>query len=88
VYQTPAREFELRRVELHASHTYRSEPDQSAEILIATQAPDHAPLLISTTARTLPMRRGNCVFVPFGICYTISATDMAVVYKAGIPLPP
>ena len=84
-YQTPASEFELRRLEIDASRPHENGADHSAEIVILVAAEESARVTAESGGRSLELRRGNVLLASFGTPYTISADSAATFYKATVP---
>lgn len=70
-YRSPAREFELRRIE----GTHANGPNHGPEILLITEGEGNVEALTVT--------RGQALFVPEGEPYHV--TGSAVIYKATVP---
>lgn len=79
VYKTPAREFELSRIQVLPDKKFESESSFSAEILIITQG--SVEILYQNVK--LKLGRGNCFFVPSSMDYQLFGT--ATLYKAAVP---
>jgi mannose-6-phosphate isomerase class I len=58
-YETPAREFELRRVEIDNRQPHRNSADHSAEIVILVVAQQDARVTAESGSRSLQLRRGD-----------------------------
>ena len=84
-YRTPAREFELRRIEITAAEPYTGGPDHSAEILIVVALEGDRPVEVGSEGRTVELSRGGVLLVPHGVAYTIRAANTATLYKATVP---
>jgi mannose-6-phosphate isomerase class I len=84
-YETPAREFELRRVEIDNRQPHRNSADHSAEIVILVVAQQDARVTAESGSRSLQLRRGDVFLSPFGNPYTVKAGNPATLYKATVP---
>jgi mannose-6-phosphate isomerase class I len=84
-YETPAREFELRRVEIDNRQPHRNSADHSAEIVILVVAQQDARVTAESGSRSLQLRRGDVFLAPFGNPYTVKAGNPATLYKATVP---
>lgn len=85
VFNTPAREFELRRIEITQEQPHRNGADHSAEILIVTEVEGDARVKVSSGGQSLKLSRGDAFFAPSDITYTIRGDREAVLYKATVP---
>jgi mannose-6-phosphate isomerase class I len=83
-YQTPAEEFELRRIELRGGQPYSNPPPHSAEIVILTD-PRDAAVTVRSGEEILRLARGGIFFVPSGVPYQIGPDAAATLYKATVP---
>lgn len=84
VYRTPAREFELRRVEITRGNPHHKEADHSVEIFVVA-AGDPAGITVTSGEQILGLRRGGALLVPWGVPYTLRTHSEATVYKATVP---
>ncbi len=85
IYRTPAREFELRRIDVSSSHPYRSDVDHDVEILILTHASKDARADIESVGKAIPLKQGQVCLIPHGTTYTIQANQHITLYKATVP---
>lgn len=85
VYQTPAREFELRRVEVSKAQPYRTDGRHSADLLIVTGEGD-PEVTVTSADYMLRLKKGGIFLVPHGIEYGIQCDARATLYKATVPL--
>ena len=81
VYVTPAREFEISRIEIGAARKHRSEASSSAHTLIVLEG--QVTLRSGETEKRL--KRGEVAFVPAICAYTLESEAPAAVYKASVP---
>jgi mannose-6-phosphate isomerase class I len=84
-YETPASEFELRRLEIGAGQPHENGADHSAEIMILVAAEDDARVTVESGDRSLELRRGDVCLAPFDTPYTVSAAGCATFYKTTVP---
>lgn len=84
-YRTPAREFELRRVQAAPSQPYEGTADPSAEILVLTSPGLKDAVTVTSGGQALVLGSGDAFFVPFGVRFTIDAVAAATFYKATVP---
>jgi mannose-6-phosphate isomerase class I len=84
-YETPASEFELRRLEIGSGQPHENRADHSAEIIIVVAAEDDAWVTVKSGDRSLELRRGDVFLAPLGTPYTVSAAGPATLYKATVP---
>jgi mannose-6-phosphate isomerase class I len=85
-YRTPAREFELRRIEVDGLQTYAGSGEHSAEIVVVIEAEGGTPPVISSGDQSLELRPGHPCLVPHGVPYTIASSGRARLFKATVPL--
>jgi len=85
VYNTPAGEFELRRIEVAAAQSHESGIAYSAEIVILVATEAEPRVTAVSGDQTLALRKGDAILVPHGLAYTITATAPARLYKATVP---
>jgi mannose-6-phosphate isomerase class I len=85
VYKTPAREFELRRIEVTEEQSHQNGADHSAEILILVDVSTDARVMVTSGEQRLDLPRGGVFLAPYGQAYTISTDRAAVLYKATMP---
>lgn len=85
VYETPTREFQLRRIEVTEGQPHQNGPDHSADILILVETAKAASVTVAFQQQTVDIRKGNVFLVPFGTAYSIRATGAATLYKATVP---
>ena len=83
VYRTPAEEFELRRIELPAGGEWHSGPEHGADILIVTAA--DADIVVESAGRLLGLARGESLFAPAGVPYSLRTESPATVFRATVP---
>jgi mannose-6-phosphate isomerase len=84
-YDTPAREFELRRIEIGAHRPYPNGADHSAEIVILVAAEPDARVSVESGEQALELRRGEVFLAPFDTPYTVRSPGPATLYKATVP---
>jgi mannose-6-phosphate isomerase class I len=84
-YETPAREFELRRLEIGAGQPHENSAGHSAEIVILVAAEDDARVTVESGDQSLELRRGDVCLAPFDTPYTVRAAGRATLYKATVP---
>jgi mannose-6-phosphate isomerase class I len=84
-YRTPAREFELRRIELERRVAYHSPTQHSADTLILVDVSDETQVTIASSGQVLELARGNIVLAPARVEYHLESTGPATVYKATVP---
>ena len=85
VYRTPAREFELRRLEIVRDRPHACPAATSAEILILVTADTSAGVTVSSGDEAVSLERGDVLMAPHGVAYAISANAPATLYKAVVP---
>jgi len=88
VFETPVREFELRRIEVTKAQPHQNGSDHSAEILIVVDATGDAEVTVVSQAKRLDLRKGGVFLTPSGVAYTIRTDRAAVLYKATVPRDP
>lgn len=81
VYITPAREFELRCIQLEGSRIFTAEPHHSAEILVVTQGEG----VMEAGEMRERMPRGSVMFVALDTRYRLHTPDGVTIYKASVP---
>jgi mannose-6-phosphate isomerase len=80
VYDCPADEFRLSRIEVRSGLTYQAAAERSVEILIVTEG----TCLIECDGKTMSAAKGESLLVPADACdYAISGSG--VLFKATIP---
>lgn len=85
VYNTPAGEFELRRIEVAAAQSHENGIAYSAEIVILVATEGEPRVTAVAGDQTLALRKGDAILVPHGLAYIITATAPARLYKATVP---
>ncbi len=88
VFKTPAREFELRRIEVTEEQPHQNGADHSADILILVDVNTDARVMVASGEQNLDLRKGGAFLAPYGVAYTISTNRAAVLYKATVPQNP
>ncbi len=83
VYRTPAEEFEIRRVELPCGGEWHSGREHGADILIVTAA--DADLTLESDGGLLGLARGESLFAPAGVPYSLRTGAPATVFRATVP---
>ena len=81
VYETPALEFMLSRLDLSSDRDHRRSVCRGAESLIVLEGEG----LLDHQTGSLPWRRGSIVLVPAGQAYTLQASSPAVLFRASVP---
>jgi len=84
-YQTPAREFELSRVQLDADGPHESGPGHPIEIFLVLSADPHSPVSVAADGRSWRFGRGEAFLIRSGTGYTLSCAAAAILYKATVP---
>jgi len=84
-YPTPAREFELRRIDLEGGRTHITPADHGPEILLAIEAPASGGVELAAGGHTLALPRGGVAFMVHGVRYSAAATGRAALFKATVP---
>ena len=84
-FETPAREFELRRIDVTAAQPHPNTSDHSAEILILVDVKKGARVTVASGDERIDLPRGGAFLVPFGVGYTITTKGAATLYKATVP---
>lgn len=81
-YGTDAREFELSRIRVTPGQPHTGEAGAGPHTLLATTGSG----VLSSGNRALALRRGESVFVPYGLDYAIeAASEEVVLFKAAVP---
>ncbi len=83
VYETPAEEFELRRIDLQPGRVWDSGRGHGADILLVTSAA--GDISVESGPRLLGLARGESLFAPAGVRYTLRADAPATVFRATVP---
>ncbi len=79
VYPTPAREFQLSRIDLHDSNLFKPKTRTGAEIILSVDGV--AQVARKGGDQKLPIKRGESIFIPFAAGeYTIQG--QATLYRA------
>jgi mannose-6-phosphate isomerase class I len=84
-YATPAREFELRRIEVGSQTPFAGCPGPSAEILILVAAEGPVEASEGCGRPALPLCRGEVLLAPCGQSFTLQSSRPATFYKASVP---
>ena len=84
-YSTPAKEFELRRIEVSSSHPYRSNSNHDVEILILINSSKDTRADVETSGKTISLKQGQVCLIPHGASYTIQTNQHITLYKATVP---
>jgi len=83
IYPTPAREFQLSRIELNDSQLFESKARYGAEIILAIDG--IAKVTQEREDQELSVKKGEAIFIPFVAGeYTIQGE--ATLYRAALPL--
>jgi phosphomannomutase len=85
VYNSPATEFELRRMDTVPGRTFHSGPDHGADIVIVTDADDRAEITLVAAGQQTPLRPGDIFLAPYGVEFAISASAPATLFRATVP---
>jgi phosphomannomutase len=85
IYATPAREFQLSRIELNGETSYRCLEDHAVEIFIILEAPAQR-LAVTSAKGSKRFGRGQVFLVAAGIPYELSSPGLAILFKATVPL--
>lgn len=80
LYLSGAEEFSIGKIEIAAGKSHPGRAVDSAEILLALDS--NKPLTISSGSRTIQVKKGEPLFVPFGRDYKIQSKERAVIYRA------
>ena len=88
VYETPVREFELRRIEVTEEQPHQNGSDHSAEILILVDMNGDAHVTVASGEKSLDLPKDGAFLAPYGAAYTICTDRAAVLYKATVPQNP
>jgi len=83
IYRTPAEEFELRRIDLPSGGEWQGGRAHGADILIVTAA--DADLTVESGGRLLGLARGESLFAPAGVPYSLRTGAPATVFRATVP---
>lgn len=78
-YPTPAKDFQLNRVQLPKGAEYTPEPPQTSEIALVLEGAVHE-------RRGTVFNKGDAFFIPAGTKYTLSAQEDAQLVKASVPV--
>ena len=83
VYRTPAEEFELRRIALHAHSRYAGDATYGPKALLVL----NGSARLTATSRDVSLGRGSIVLVPSGTEFVLETrADDLVAFQAGLPL--
>lgn len=86
LYETPFREFELRRFDVSESQSHETHEQHSAEILFVASTEESGSVTITTAAQeSLELQAGSAALVRQGTAYRIDATGKATLFRAGVP---
>ncbi len=85
IYNTPATEFELRRVEVVEDRPYENATSEGVELLFVVESSADRTVTLETKDRSLEMTRGQTMLIPHRTTYTIRTQRPAVFYKATTP---
>lgn len=81
-YRTPAQEFELSRIRLVPGRIHTQASGHGPDALIVMEG----TASLTSTGRTMPLKRGDIVFAPHSVAYELSATDdKSVLFRAAVP---
>jgi len=86
VYKTSAPEFELRRIDVARDRSFQSQPLDGADILILTDADASTEVTVSSAGADLRIRKGEVVFVPYGVNFGVGASASATLFRATVPV--
>jgi len=82
IYKTPARDFELSRIILSENDEYISPDTHGPDALILLEG----SITAGCKANSLTCTRGEALFVPADLKYTLKTDNRATVYKATVPI--
>ena len=82
VYKTPARDFELSRITLSGNDVYVSSDTHGPDALILLEG----SITAGCKANSMNCSRGEALFVPADLSYTLKTDNKATVYKATVPI--
>jgi mannose-6-phosphate isomerase class I len=85
VYETPAEEFELSRIEINESQPYEGGARRGVEILLLIDSEDDLPVHVAADSRTVELVKGRACLIPHGVAYSLRASRPATLYKARVP---
>jgi mannose-6-phosphate isomerase class I len=85
VYPTPAREFELSRIDLDRGMPYQGGADHSVEILIVVSDAGGNGITVDSNGQSWKIRRGSSFLVRAGAPYVLEANGPARLFKATVP---
>lgn len=84
VYRSGAEEFQLRRIDLAPGESWESGRDHGVDILVVTAA--GGDVSVESGERLLGLARGESLFAPAGIAYTLQAGETpATLFRATVP---
>ena len=83
-YRSPAREFELRRVELDGErHAFGA--DHGPEIMVSVALDSGSPVSAIAGEQRVELGAGEASLAPAGLAYALESEGRATVYVAGVP---
>ncbi len=86
VYDTPAEEFELCRIELDAESVHVSAGEHAIEILIVMDQVGSEPLTLRSAGGVWRPMRGKAYVIPANCPFQLTAAAPATVFRATVPL--
>jgi mannose-6-phosphate isomerase class I len=84
-YKTPAAEFELRRIDVSSDRSFRTGTEHGADIVIFTDAAESTEVTLSAGGEQMRLRKGDIVFAPVGVDFSVSASAPATLFRATVP---
>lgn len=84
-YETPASEFELRRIDVSPERPFQSGAEHSADIVIVTSVDESAKITLDAAGEQQRLRQGDVFLAPCGIDFSIHASAPVTLFRATIP---
>ncbi|MEJ2602307.1 MAG: mannose-6-phosphate isomerase, class I [Gammaproteobacteria bacterium] len=83
IYGTPAEEFEMHRIDLPPGRVWNSGRSHGADVLLVTSA--DGDVSVESGTRLLGLARGESLFAPAGVLYSLRSDTAATVFRATVP---
>jgi phosphomannomutase len=78
-------DFAMAVAPMNSGDVYSSAPEHEVEIIIVDGADDARVAVRAEDGRSVPYSRGEFIFIPFGVEYSVTAETNAVLIKATVP---
>jgi len=85
VYRTPAKEFELTRIDISKARSHKCPAGHSPDILIVLETEKGSPVTVEWAKGNVKLARGQSIFAPAASFYELKTAGSAILYRASVP---